>query len=188
MTAPLSFEARDRDTIRQIESAARGTDMIPASRVKSWLRHAPSVEVLGAINHHIVRHSRRVEPPLSMEDICSTVQEYYRLCLIQDQDGEYAPNRSVAGIELVGWFRSLWRDAAVPREYVARLKAMLFDLCIDPTIPQDAMVGAVIEHLFEMPEVAEFFADWKDDARLREVYDRAMDWAKDHRGPDMTLP
>jgi 1,2-phenylacetyl-CoA epoxidase catalytic subunit len=36
---------RDRDTIRQIESAAQGTDTIPASRVKSWLRHAPSADV-----------------------------------------------------------------------------------------------------------------------------------------------
>jgi hypothetical protein len=179
---------RDRATIQQIESAAKGPGRIPASRVMSWLRHAPSVEVLGAINHHIVRQSRRVEPPLSMEEICSIAQEYYRQCLIQDRDGGYAQNRSVAGIELVGWFRSLWRDAAVPREYLARLKAMLFDLCIDPRIPQQAMVGAVIEHLFEMPEVAEFFADWKDDSRLSEVYDRAMDWAKDHRGPDTTLP
>ena len=178
----------DRDTIRQIEHAAKGTDMIPASRVKSWLGPAPSVEVLGAITRHIVRQSRRVEPPLSMEEICSLVQEYYKQCLIQDlQDSDYAPNRSVAGIELVGWFRSLWRDAAVPRDYLARLKAMLFDLCIDRTIPREAMVGAVIEHLFEMPEVADFFADWKADSRLSEVYDLAMDWAKDHRGPDMTL-
>jgi hypothetical protein len=105
---------RDRDTIDQIENAAKGTDMIPASRVKSWLRHAPSVEVLGAITHHIVRQSRRVEPPLSMEEICSIVEEYYKQCLIQDlQESDYAPNRSVAGLELVGWFRSLWRDAAV---------------------------------------------------------------------------
>jgi hypothetical protein len=179
---------RDRDTIQQIESAAQGPGMIPASRVKSWLGRAPSVEVLGAIRHHIVRQSRRVEPPLSMEDICSIVQEYYRQCLIQDrQDSDYVQNRSVAGIELVDWFRSLWRDDAVPREYLVRLKAMLFDLCIDPKIPQEAMVGAVIEHLFEMPEVAEFFADWKDDSRLSEAYDRAMDWAKDHHGPDMTL-
>jgi hypothetical protein len=178
----------DRDTIRQIEGAVEGAGMIPASRVKSWLGRAPSVEVLGAIRRHIVRQSRRVEPPLSMEDICSIVQEYYRQCLIQDlDDSDYAPNRSVAGIELVDWFRSLWRDDAVPREYLARLKAMLLDLCTDPTIPQQAMVGAVIEHLFEMPEVAEFFADWKDDSRLSEVYERAMDWAKDHRGPDMTL-
>ena len=69
-----------------------------------------------------------------------------------------------------------------------RLKTMLRDLCVDNTVPQDQMAGAVIEHLFEMPEVAEFFADWKSDPRLSQAYEFAMDWAKDHQGPNMTLP
>jgi hypothetical protein len=170
----------DLETIREIQSVARGTKKIPASQVKGWLCH-PSVEVLGAVTQQIVRQSRRVEPPLSMEEICSTVQEYYRRCLIENrQNSEYAPNRSIAGLELVSWFRSLWRDSAVPREYLVRLKTMLSDLCIENKVPQDQMVGAVLEHLFETPEIAEFFADWKADGRLTKAYELAMNWAKDH--------
>jgi hypothetical protein len=175
----------DSEAIRQIQSAAKGTNQIPASQVRGWLRH-PSVEVLGAVTQHIVRQSWRVEPPLSMEEICSAVQEYYKQCLVQNlQNSEYAPNRSVAGLELVGWFRSLWRDPAVPREYLARLKTMLRDLLIKRKVPQDQLVGAVLEHLFETPEIAELFADWKSDALLSTAFDLAMDWAKDHRPPSV---
>ena len=170
----------DDETIREIENSVKGTKQIAASQVRRWLRH-PSVEVLGAVTQHIVRQSRRVEPPLSMEEICSTVQEYYRQCLLQNlQNTEYAPNRSIAGLELVGWSQSLWRDSAVPREYLARLKTMLRDLLIQNKVPQDQLVGAVLEHLFETPEIADFFADWKSDARLGTAFESAMDWAKDH--------
>src|SRR3984885_8008220 len=99
----------DSETIRQIQRAVEGTKQIPASQVRNWLRH-PSVEILGAVTQHIVRQSRRVEPPLSMEEICSTVQEYYRQCLLQNlQHSEDAPSRCSARLERVGWFRSLQR-------------------------------------------------------------------------------
>jgi hypothetical protein len=175
----------DSETIRQIQRAVEGTNQIPASQVRNWLRH-PSVEILGAVTQHIVRQSRRVEPPLSMEEICSTVQEYYRQCLLQNlQHSEYAPNRSIAGLELVGWFQSLWRDSAVPREYLVRLKTMLCDLFLQNKVPHDQLVGAVLEHLFETPEIAEFFADWKSNPHLSNAFDLAMDWAKDHRPPSV---
>jgi hypothetical protein len=170
----------DELVIRQIEDAGRGAQKIPASTVRSWLRN-PSVKVLGAVTLHILNNSKRVEPPLTMEEICNTVQEYYKQCLIQGlDDGNYVPNRSIAGLEFVGWFQSLWRDSAVPREYVTRLKTMLRDLCMANEIPQDQVVGAVLEHLFETPQIAEFFADWRSEPKLREAYDLAMEWARDH--------
>jgi hypothetical protein len=174
-------------TICEIENVTRGTQKIPAAKVEMWLEH-PSVEVLGAVNVHIMQNTRRVEPPLPMEEICSTVQEYYRQCLIQNlQSSQYAPNRSIAGLELVGWFQTLWRDSAVPREYPARLKTMLSELCIEDKVPQDQMAGAVLEHLFETPQIAEFFGDWRSDSRLSKAFDLAMDWAKDHRPSNLPL-
>ena len=173
------------ETIRDIESAARDRQKIPAAKVRAWLHH-PSVEVLGAVNVHIMQNTRLVEPPLSMEEICGTVQEYYRQCLIQNlQTSQYAPNRSIAGLELVGWFQSLWRDPAVPREYLVRLKAMLQDLSLEGKVPQDQIAGSVLEHLFETPQIAEFFSDWDSDTRLKEAFELAMLWAQDHRPPNL---
>jgi hypothetical protein len=171
--------------IREIENAARGTQKIPAEKVKLWLGY-PSVEVLGAVNVHIMQNTRRVEPPLSMEEICSTVQEYYRQCLIQNlQTSQYAPNRSIAGLELVGWFQMLWRDSSVPREYLGRLKDMLRDLCTEGIVPSDQMAGAVLEHLFETPRIAELFSDWRSDPKLEKAFNLATEWATDHRPPNL---
>jgi hypothetical protein len=170
--------ATDSSTIvREIEDAARNNQDIPASKVKSWLLDS-SIDVLGAVTQHIIRNSRRVQPPLSIDDICSTVQSYYRECLIQNlQTSDYAPNRSIAGYELVSWFRSLWRDPAVPRDYLVRLKTMLRDLCAENKVPRDQMVNAVLEHLFETPEIAEFFSDWKTDSLLSKHFSLAIEWA-----------
>jgi hypothetical protein len=173
-------------TIREIERVAGGTEKIPAAKVNSWLAEPGSLEVLGAVVVHIIQNSRRVDPPLSMDEICTTLQEYHKECLIQNlQDAEYAPNRFVAGLELVGWFRTIWKDAAVPREYLIRLKEMLRDLCVEGMVPQDQMAGAVLEHLFEAPEIADFFSDWKTDSRLKGAFEPAMEWARTKRPSDV---
>jgi hypothetical protein len=169
----------DLETIRHIQNTLKERK-VPASQVRGWLRD-PSVEVLGALTQHLLRDSQKIEPPLSMEEICNAVRNYYRECLIQNlQTSEYAPNRSIAGLEFVGWFLSLWRDSAVSREYLVDLKAMLRNLCVENKIPQDQLVGAVLEHLFETPAIAEFFVDWKSDPLLGNAFAGAMEWAKDH--------
>jgi hypothetical protein len=122
-----------------------------------------------------------------MEEICSTIEEYYKQCFIQNLDNsEYAPNRSIAGLEFVGWFSALWRDAGVPREYLVRLKQMLREVCVEHGVPAAQISGAVLEHLFETPEVAVFFADWREDPQLRSAFDGATDWASSH--PPSTPP
>jgi len=106
--------------------------------------------------------------------------------LIQNfQDSDYASNRSIAGLEFVGWFHSLWYDSAVPREYLVRMKTMLRDLCIENRVPQDEIVGAVLEHLFERPEFQEFFADWKSDPTLSRAFALAKEWGDDHLNRSM---
>lgn len=162
--------------IGAIEKASCGVQKINAGTVRSWLRTS-SLDVLGAAVQLVVRNSRNVEPPLSMEEICTTVEAYYQRCLVENrQASNYAPNRSIAGLEFVGWFRSLWLDTRVPREYLIRLKMMLRNICVTYKVPPEEIVGAVIEHLFETPEIAEFFSDWKSDPLLARVFALAMEW------------
>ncbi len=162
--------------IGEIETAVKSKGKIPAEQVRCWIDHS-SLEVLGAVVNRVIRNSQRVHPALSMEEICNTVQEYYQKCLMENlQTSDYAPNRSVAGYELVSWFTTLWRDPKVPREYLTRLKTMLADLCLTNAVPADQMIGAVLEHLFEDPRIAEFFGDWKGNPILRNAFDGAVEW------------
>lgn len=112
-----------------------------------------------------------------MQEICHAVRDYYRRCLLDDRETEFVPSFHVAGYELARWFRSLWDDSEVPREYLNDLKTMLAELYKSSDQEKaDRLVNAVIEHLFETAGVPEFFADWKSDPVLSRGFTRAMEW------------
>ncbi len=163
--------------INRIQETIRGADKIPASEVRAWLRH-PSLDVLSVATDLILEHSRRIEPPLTMQEICEAIRDYYRRCLQENVQSEFVPSKHIAGYELVRWFISLWNDADVPREYLGDLKTMLAELYKSARDQRtaDSLVHAVIEHLFEMPEIAQFFADWKSDPALSKAFAHAMLW------------
>ncbi len=162
--------------INRIQEAIQGSQKVPAYEVKNWLRHS-SLDVLSVATNLILEHSRQIEPPLTMQEICDAVRDYYRRCLQEDRESEFVPSLHVAGYELARWFRNLWDDPEVPREYLADLKTMLAELYKSADQAKaDRLVNAVIEHLFETPGVPEFFADWKSDAALSRGFARAMEW------------
>jgi hypothetical protein len=164
--------------ISRIQEAIQGPGKVPASEVKNWLGH-PSLDVLSVATDLILEHSRQIEPPLSMREICDAIRDYYRRCLLEDRETEFVPPLQMAGYELVRWFRNLWGDADVPREYVTDLKTMLAELYkASEREKADRLVNAVIEHLFETPEIANFFIDWKSDPVLARGFARAMEWAE----------
>jgi len=172
--------SKTNEIVREIENAVQSSNSIPAPVVRRWMR-VPSIEVQSALADLLLEHSHRIEPPLSMDEICSAVQSYYRQCLIQNFKGRgNIPNRHVAGYELVRWFTSLWSDPAVPRGYLVRLKDMLRELYVESGVPINEIVTAVLEHLFEVPDVQEFFADWKSDPKLSEAFVQAKEWGDDH--------
>ncbi len=45
----------------------------------------------------------------------------------------------------------------------------------DPSF-RAAIVNAVLEHLLEDPEIAQFFENWKAEPTLKQAYDLAMEW------------
>lgn len=168
----------ETNVIKRIQEAIQEPQKVSASDVKSWLRH-PSLDVLSVATDLILEHSRKIEPPLAMQEICDAVRNYYRRCLQEDRESEFVPPLHIAGQELVRWFKSLWTDPDVPREYLADLKTMLADLYKSSDQEKaDRLVNAVIEHLFETPGIAEFFGDWKSDPALSRGFARAMEWVE----------
>jgi hypothetical protein len=164
--------------INRIQETIEASENVPASDVRVWLRH-PSLDVLSVATDMILEHSRKIVPPLELQEICAAALNYYRRCLQEDRESEFVPPLHIAGYELVRWFKSLWGDANVPREYLSDLKTMIADLYRSSDQKKaNRLVNAVIEHLFETPEIAEYFADWKSDPVLRKGFDRAIEWVK----------
>jgi hypothetical protein len=169
---------QDNEIIRQIEDVLQGRQPIQASIIRIWMS-CPSLEVKGAVAILLRKCSNRITPPMSTDEICTSFETYYRECLIQNpKDGDWVSNRYVTGHELVNWFRTLWKDPAVPRVYLLRLKNMLRELYLSDESLRNVIVDSVLEHLFEMREVADFFGDWKSDPQLNEAFERARDWTR----------
>jgi len=170
----------DLKVIKEIERTNLGSGPIPAALVRNWLAF-PSLPVRAVAESLARAQFQRIEPSLSMEEVCDAVEVFYKECLIQGlKDSEYVPNRSIAGYGLVRWFRFLWKDPAVPREYLVRIKTMLRDLFLEKKVPMLDLVNSVLEHLFEFADVQEFFSEWKSDPVLAEAYALAKEWGDDH--------
>lgn len=161
----------------EVEVALESESLISAHDVNRWMRTC-SLDTMGALSILLFEHAGRIQPSLDLKTVCDFRRTYYTRCLSEAvQGGKYHPSRYVAGHEFDRWFMSLWRDDAVPRRYLEDLKAMLTQLYLsgDPEV-RDCVVTSVLEHLFETPEIAEFFSDWKQDSVLREAYESAMEW------------
>jgi hypothetical protein len=170
---------RDALTIEKLRAAMRSPASIPASDIRAWMCDAP-VEVLALLARLVLNHSRQIVPPLSMEEICDLVRRYYQQVLTQETHSEFVPPRSIAGHELVRWFRGLWNDSAVPRKYLDDLKMMLAELYKSGDAQlTTTLINAVFEHLFETPEIAEFFQDWRSDPTMADAFNEAMEWREE---------
>jgi hypothetical protein len=77
----------EAETISRIQEAIQSSEGVSASEVKGWLRLA----VQSVATDFLLQHSRRIQPPLAMRDICDAAREYYRKCLTEDHASELVP-------------------------------------------------------------------------------------------------
>jgi hypothetical protein len=156
------------------------SDRISAARVKEWMK-ADDIEALGALYTYILdpQYSRRIEPPLSLEDYHLFVLQYYTRCFRENPDGEWSDSRYSAGWSLVNWFKGLWKDNSVPRSALADIKDRLSLLYKEGDEElRTCIINATLEHLFENAEIARYFADWRLDPLLSKAYGEASEWVE----------
>lgn len=153
---------------------------ISKSDVSSWMTD-DDLETMGALSCLLTdeRHYKRITPPLNFEDYHPFMLRYFEKCLLENADSEWASSRYEAGHETANWFKGLWNEEGVPRTALEDLKAMLGKLYRqgDDALRR-CIVDATLEHLFEAPEIAHFFSDWKSDEDLGEAYRAAAEWVE----------
>jgi hypothetical protein len=172
-------------TIERIRSAFGGEDPtnaqpVPKADVLEWMK-STDLEVRGALYSKIANAegAKHVVPALEFEDYYNFVVPYLEQCIEQDPDGEWADSRYLAGHQLVAWIVSFWNNETVPRDRLREIKHRLAELYIrgDKGV-RDAVVNAVLEHLFEHRQLASYFKDWKKDKVLGEAYQAACAWTE----------
>ena len=154
------------------------TNPVAQERVKRWMK-SNDIDVLGATYAFITdpKHYPRIEPPLAFADYYPFVIRYVERCLRENPDGEWADSRYLAGHSLVAWFVKFWDDPEVPRHSLHDMKRWLGGLykAGDEEL-RICIVTGILEHLFERPDISDYFRDWKKDGVLEVAYKQAMKW------------
>lgn len=170
-------------TIEAIRSAFGGDDPTKAREISkeevfNWMR-SRDIEVQGCIFTEISdwERAKHIRPPLDFEDYYGFVVPHLERCIEENPDGEWSNSRYLAGYGLVNWIVTFWNDAAVPRTKLVEIKHRLAELYKrgDAGV-RDAVLNAVLEHLFENSQLADFFKDWLADPILAPVYRDALLW------------
>jgi len=160
--------------------AAKGRD-VPKAQVLSWME-SPDLDVQGALCSIIADADlvKLVKPELGFDDCFHFVISYLERCMLEDPDSAWADSRYGAGTQLVGWIRHFWEDKSIPRERLQEIKHRLAALYVQgDERMRDAVVNAVLEHVFESKELVAFFEDWKDDPNLGAAYRDALAWVEE---------
>ena len=165
------------DTIRRIADGSDET--IDRPHLLEWMR-ADDLVVLGGVYYMLFdgRFHRRIVPPLTLDEYLDFTLPYYARCLREDPDLPYASSRYTAGWDLASWFTKLWRDKAVSRDALRRVKNWLAETYRSANDEaRQAIISATLEHIFEEKGVRQFFGDWEKDPLLAIAYAEAVNFS-----------
>ena len=95
-------------------------------------------------------------------------------------------SRYEAAWTMVRWFRHLVSVLPETEEILKKTVDAITSLYLNSKRSiRDAIVNGFLEHLFETPDLRNYFAHWKTDPNLAGDYNWALTWGKDHEGPNL---
>lgn len=169
------------DIVQELNKSRSEPTTIPQSRVEEWMRsELVDPDTVGAIYVFLSKdeHVRRVSPPLSFDPVFDFLIRYYEFCLKSDPQSKWANDSYSAGLDLVGFFVSIW-DEKRERRYFTAIKSMLERLYSNGGAQLKMCIErAIVKHLFERKEIRRFFDDWRNREELRPAYEAAMSWVE----------
>jgi hypothetical protein len=143
--------------------------------VKRWME-TQDIEAMGALMSLLAdeKHSQRIDPPIMFEEYFPFATRYYERTIRESLDGEWSDSRTTAGWDFAKLFIQLWEDRPSYETEVKQLKKLLKKLYVEGNEEfRSDFVILVLEHLFQDPEIADYFADWQEHLALNPAYAEA---------------
>jgi hypothetical protein len=152
---------------------------VPRANVLEWSK-ASDLDALGALYSYMMNpsYSKRIAPPLSLDDYIEFVQKYLGRCFVEDRETDWADGRYSAGWSLARWLVILAQEGGPGREAIHRLSRWLSEIYKqgDSSVRR-AIVDAALEHAFENPDVRRSFESWNSDPELAVAFSEAVAWS-----------
>jgi hypothetical protein len=137
-------------------------------------------ELAGAIYDIVTTDKlrKRIEPPLTDEELGNLEMRYFERCILTDPKGEWTLTRYSAAWEAQRCMLDLWDSKGGDSQPFVKWKKWMENLYrVGEEAIKRAVVDGILEHLFEEKGLRKFFADWKADSELKTAYDEAQLWA-----------
>jgi hypothetical protein len=166
-----------QDIIAELMRSHEDKTAIPLSTARMWMSSTESA-VKGATYSLLAdaKECGRIKPPLDFDEEFNWMLQYWGYCFRSNPNGEWVHSRWDAGSEVLHWFTWLWEEAE-DRKYCERLTIFLEELYLTGTRDlKDCIEVRIVEHLFEIKGIREFFKDWKGHPKLGKAYKVGMEW------------
>lgn len=169
-----------------LDAAFLNDDEIPRDVFRRWMENATDVHTLSKL-YRLKRDTSRIQPRLEVEESCDVTQKYLFECIRANvQDDPDIERRYEATQSLQVWFCKMIEsgdpDALIVLANQTRAVKELF-LGGDEDV-REALETGFLEHALETEALRPYFEDWGEDPRLKDTWERALEWGKDH--PDFT--
>jgi hypothetical protein len=161
--------------LKEIVSEFDKTTPIAHDTVKRWM-DTKDIEAMGALMNLFAdeKNSARIDPPLEFEEFFLFAAGYYERSLRENPHGEWSDSRTTAGWDFAKWFIQLWEQRPTYDPEIRELKTLLRRLYEEGSPEfRSAVVTSVFEHLFQNPDIANYFADWQNEPPLDSAYAEA---------------
>jgi hypothetical protein len=174
------------DITSDIETALLTDTPLPGEQVLHWIHKAEDLRTLAKLYRLTGEGYSRIQPDLGKEVVCGLVQRYLLECIkaniTNDQD---ILSQWQAAQVLHGWFCRLLEmeedNSAILKSAADAITALFL---VSGEEVRNVIETGFLEHALETAALRPYFEHWSGDDRLREAWNRALEWGKAH--PDFT--
>jgi hypothetical protein len=161
-------------TLADINERLRNPDSVPLKNLREWM-NSPWLEVQTTAFHLLFEHSHRLEQLPALNEISDFFLRYLERGLRGNSHGE-PKGRYVTGHSLRAWFQRLWRQEPRPEQTLCAIRDLLARLVrLRDDAINDAIITAILEHLFQNQSIVDFFSSWRQDPDLAPAFVEALD-------------
>lgn len=174
------------DITSDIEAALLTDNPIPRKNVLHWILAAEDLRALSKLYQLTGEGYSRIRPDLGKEATCGLIQRYLLACIRENVTNEEGMlGRWEAAQVLHGWFCHLVEmgeeNSAILKGAAEKITELF--LASGEEV-RDAVETGFLEHALETAALRPYFEHWSRDDRLRDAWDRTLEWGKAH--PDFT--
>ncbi len=150
---------------------------IPDYEINKWIE-SDDIEILGLLFYILDQRNNLIESFPSMEKTIKFYIYYFRRCLIEDPQSDWADNRYIAAYDLMRLYKALRKDICVPLNFLKDIRVMIRDVYkIGNKDVKESVINGVLEHLFEDKDIQLEFDEWRNDSELSKAYYEALEWS-----------